>query len=105
LDKNIKLIELWGNEIWIIFSPHSLDRIQDRNIIKGLVIDTIKSAQEELGEIKVNQDFVIINTFADITVAGIFTSPNEILIKTVVNKGENFHPRKTDIIIHSVKLS
>ena len=99
MEKNYKLIELWGTEVWIEFSPHSLDRIRDRDIIKDLVIDTIKSAEEELGEIKINQDFVIINTFANITVAGIFTRADEILIKTVVNKGENFHPREKDIVI------
>jgi hypothetical protein len=94
LDKILKLIELWGSEGWIEFSPHSLERINDRSIVRELIPDTIKSAEEELGDGKVNQDFVIINTFANITIAGTFEKPDKIVIKTVVDKGENFIPKR-----------
>lgn len=93
------LIELWGCDVWIKFSGHAFDRVDDRNIVMELIPDSIKSVEEELGDVRINNDFVIINTFANITIVGTFEKQNKIVIKTIVDKGDNFIPKENDIII------
>ncbi|SNX54199.1 hypothetical protein [Thermoanaerobacterium sp. RBIITD] len=93
------LMELWGCDVWIVFSDHAFKRVDDRNIVMELIPDSIKSVEEELGDVKINNDFVIINTFANITIVGTFEKQNKIVIKTIVDKGDNFIPKENDIII------
>lgn len=94
------LIELWGTEIWIEFSKHAFKRITQREIIKELIISDIKSAEEDLGDIKDGQQFVIIDVFANISIVGKFVfKESKIKIITVVNKGKDFIPKRDDIVI------
>lgn len=94
------LIELWGTEVWVEFSKHAFKRILQRDIIKELIISDLKSAEEELGDMKDGQEFVIIDTFANISIVGKFVfKESKIKIVTVVNKGKNFIPKKGDIVI------
>jgi hypothetical protein len=94
------LIELWGTEIWVEFSKHAFKRILQRDIVKDLVITDLKSAEEELGDLRDEQEFVIIDTFANISIVGKFLSRGSIIkIITVIDKGEDFTPKKGDIVI------
>jgi len=90
--KNYKLIELWGTEVWIEISDHAFKRKRERNILLNLVFNDIKSAEEQLGEIKKGDTFVIIDSFANISIVGVMENYNEIQIITVVNKGKDFIP-------------
>ncbi|WP_054644763.1 hypothetical protein [Thermoanaerobacter thermocopriae] len=93
MDKNIKLIELWGSEIWIEISVHAFKRKRERDILLSLVFNDIKSAEEQLGEIKRGDTFVIIDSFANISIVGKVEDFNKIRIITVVNKGKSFVPK------------
>ncbi|MDN5317591.1 MAG: hypothetical protein PWR08_1716 [Thermoanaerobacterium sp.] len=98
------LIELWGCDFWVVYSGHAIRRIKQRNIVKELIPEDIKSAEEELGGIEGEQEFVIIDTFANITIVGFFEyvnkkPTNRIIIETIVDKGDNFIPKDTDIVI------
>jgi hypothetical protein len=96
LGKNYKLIELWGNEIWVEVSEHAFKRKKERDIFLPLVFNDIKSAEEELGEIKRGNTFIIIDSFANISIVGAMESYDKIKIITVVNKGKNFISRNPD---------
>ncbi|MGH2331770.1 hypothetical protein [Thermoanaerobacter mathranii] len=93
LDKSIKLIELWGSEIWIEISAHAFKRKRERDILLPLVFNDIKSAEDQLGEIKKGNTFVIIDSFANISIVGAVEDFDKIKIITVVNKGKDFIPK------------
>ncbi|SDF66502.1 hypothetical protein SAMN04244560_01048 [Thermoanaerobacter thermohydrosulfuricus] len=90
MDQNIKLIDLWGAEIWMEISVHAFKRKRERDILLSLVFNDIKSAEEQLGEIKRGNTFVIIDSFANISIVGTVEDFNKIKIITVVNKGKDF---------------
>lgn len=90
MEKIYKLIELWGTEIWIEVSEHAFKRKRERDILLNLVFDDIKSAEEQLGEIKKGNTFVIIDSFANISIVAAMEDFDKIKIITVVNKGKDF---------------
>ncbi|MBP2070754.1 hypothetical protein [Thermoanaerobacterium butyriciformans] len=94
------LIELWGCDVWIVFSGHAFDRVDDRDIVMELIPNDIKSAEDELGNLKVGDKFVIKDTFSNITVVGIIKKSDLIKIITIVDKGKDFIAKNvSDIII------
>ncbi|MBE3579104.1 MAG: hypothetical protein IMW83_04420 [Caldanaerobacter subterraneus] len=93
MDKILKLIELWGSEIWVEVSDHAFKRKRERDILLTLIFDDIKSAEEQLGEIKKGNTFVIIDSFANISIVGAVEDFDKIKIITVVNKGKDFIPK------------
>ena len=99
-EKNYKLIELWGTEVWIEFSKHAFKRTFQRDIAKELIIIDLKNAEEELGSLKNEQEFIIIDTFANISIVGkLLFYGSKILIITVINKGKDIITKEGDITI------
>lgn len=96
------IVELWGCDINVQFSKHAERRIIERNILKEIVMEDLKTAENELGELKSEQIFAIIDKLTKTTIVGQFIDEGETIeIITVINKAENFKTKyKTDVIIY-----
>ena len=92
------VINLFGVDFTVTFSPHSLIRCFQRNVAELVVLNSLKTAEEEVGDfVKDKHDFIIIDETENISfVAKCHFRDITIDIKTVLNK--------TDITTHGDEL-